>query len=424
VVTQFHSLLLPGVAIAAPLGAVVVSVVHRLPTRGRLPIDAESDYIVCFIGLVVGLWILFWTPVKFGSLFLYWRPDLIGAAIVAISLAALIGGTRFALWVAPTFLGLSVALMPVTQLTLAGVNPPHLRLAVASGLLGALPILLARPFSRWWLALRWAVALAVAVAAGVLGHAAKLSTTELSLLAAIGAAVGAELVAVLRGSVLRGTMMPNVTFETWRLLPLAVICAGSMTLEGTLPVVPSITASSPAISTTLPQAKLVSSYRAGNGLEVEGWTVKEHTPQNIAVLVVTTIGASPSTVLSFPSSALIQWTAEPCTNVRTLNVEGVQVTETLYEDLLNGYRWEEFEWATRLGDRYQRMTAIVASSPSGEPVPLPTVHASSAQTTVDTAEIFVANRHGSCSTLDTTTQHLSSRLIKDLLGPELARHHA
>jgi hypothetical protein len=418
---QLHGLVLPGAAVGAPLAALLVLLLHRLPNKGRLPTDSETDYIVCVAGLVLGLWITYWGPHKLEVLFFYWRPDLLGCAVCASAIAALVGGTRYALWVAPALVGLAVAMMPVVQVSLAGVAPTALKVGLFSGLLGALPLLVARPFHRYWILARTGAVIIVSAVAGEGGKVLHLHHSTLSLLAALSAVVVAEGVAVFRGSVLDGTIMPNLTFIVGRVIPVLVTVAIVGAADFSLPLPATATASASQLMVVPVDGHLLGHYTVDNQLSVSGWRLKDHLPENQAVMVVTTAGSHMSVLQTYPSSELIHWTVTVCPNVANLRVRGVRMTGTLYADELNGYRWEQYEWLTQVGSKFQRVTVIIASGPSGEVVPLPQVSPNGASSTAGTAAVLLADRHLICGVQDKAVANVTHRVLLQVLSQQGAR---
>jgi hypothetical protein len=420
-VEQFPGVILPGVDIAAPLAVLVMMVVHRLPSRGRLPLDSETDYIVCGIALILGLWVIYWGPHKMGTLFLLWRPDLLGCAVCAVGVAALIGGTRFALWVAPSLVGVAVATMPIVQVTLAGVLPMSLKIALVSGVLGALPLLVARPLHGAWILARTGGVVVVCAVVCEAAHVLKTPADATSLLAALAGVAAAEVVGIALGSVSAGTVMPNVGLVLWRLMPVvvAVGLVGAADISIPLPAAATASASSPMVVPV--DGHAIGQYATENHLVVSAWTLRDHLPENTAVMVVTTTAARLSVVQTYPSDELLAWAASPCPNVSNLRLHGIAMTGTLYPDDLNGYRWEQYEWLTHAGQHYQRVTVIIATSPSGEVVPLPRVAPTGLAYAVSTAAILLADRHLTCSVHDIADSALTRRALLQVIAREGAR---
>jgi hypothetical protein len=417
-VDQFRGVILPGVDIGAPLAVIVMMVVHRLPSRGRLPLDSETDYIVCGVGLILGLWVIYWGPHKLGTLFLLWRPDLLGCAVCAVSVAALIGGTRFALWVAPSLIAVGIATTPVVQVSLAGVLPTAFKIAMVSGVLAALPLLVARPLRGAWILARTGAVVVVSAAVGEATHILQTPADAASLLAALAAVVAAEVVGIALGSVSKGTVMPNVGLVAWRLIPVAVAVGivGAADVSISLPAQPTASASSAMIVPV--DGHLIGQYATENHLVVSAWTLKDHLPENMAVMVVTTTAARLPVVQTYPSQELLTWAASPCPNVSHLHVNGIAMTGTVYPDNLNGYRWEQYEWLTHAGSRFQRVSVIIATSPSGEVVPLPSVAPTGVAYSVSTAAILLADRHLICGVKDVADAALTRRALFQVINQE------
>jgi len=394
--TQAPSMTAAAATPAAVIAMAAVLLFHRLPSpsKGAPPRDSETDYIVAITLLFIGAWVVFWAPARFTDAFWLWRPDIIGLSIAAAGFAALLGGTRFAMWIAPSLVAVSAASIPATGLVLTGFFPSPIRVAAASSLLAVGPLLVARPITRVHIWRRW-LGIGVSIGVGVLlAPLLSINTYTVSVIAATITVVGSEIAWHLTTILRHPIHMPDIPIKLSRVLVACVLVAAFAILDATPPTWSSFYATR-ANSVLLPAHQNLGSFYTVNNLSVSGWILSNPHPNQLVELILTT-GKRPADVLTYPLSSLVKTPPTECPNVTEMRIGRIHVQASLYTDSANGFRWQVFTWSWHSPELFQRLSLVVATGPAGIPVPPIAIHPQPIPDALRTLGAFIANRHLIC----------------------------
>jgi hypothetical protein len=410
-VAQHGALPLPAVVVVAPLAALVAVALHRIPLTSKLPSDRETDVIIGLTLLVLGGWLVIRPPSRLGDQFWLWRPDLLGVAICTVAVAALLSGTRFALWAAGPVLVAGIVSAPGAQLVLAGLPQHRGRAGAAAALLAAAPLLVARPIDRRSLAARIACAGGAAVVGAVLAAAfpVAVGTAAAAILGAVAVEAVILRLGVRTGQTANPDRRPGRGSLAWLVAAVALV-AGA---QAWVPTAHSAVPPSPRLVTA--GSDVIGAAHLANGVDVEEWRLDLGLPANRAVVVSSVTGPSPAALLTYPTTVLLKFGAAPCPNRRTVHVGGRKVTVVQYLDWNNGYRWVDFTWAWKTATRAQRVDVVAANGPAGAPVAIPTVAPSPLTDAVRTIGAFVAGRHPQCGLGGTPEDAFLTTITKRLM---------
>jgi hypothetical protein len=403
---------LPGVTLAAPLALLAAALVR--PTPPVNVTDRETDFIISGVALVLGGWIVFWAPDRLGADFLFLRPDLIGVAFLTVALVAVVGGTRRALWLAPSVITVALVLIPAVQLGLVGFTPSALLAGTVAGLFGAAPLVVSRPFGHPGLGGR----LALAVGGGAVGG---LVVLMLHRSPADGSEAGAVLAVLALGGMAwferRAALAARVR-SGGPTLPALVAGLVAVALVGLLDVL--VPTGAGALSVVhppvLPASSSVAAYRTANGLTISSWSPAIRSGGNHAALVVTTIGVNATAVATYPLATVITWPEPACPNTATAMVDGTSVLDTAHLDSVNGYRWDTFEWSWSTATGFERIAVVVASAPTGQPAPLPATWPNARNNLIGTVGQLLANRHLRCAPVAPSAGSLGGDLVRQVMA--------
>jgi hypothetical protein len=410
---QWASTPLPGVALGAPLAVLIAAVVRPSPTITVT--DRETDYIMAGIAVVLGGWILYYAPDRLGSDFLYLRPDFVGVAFLTLAVAALAGGTRFALWLAPSALLGAIVLMPGLQLAAVGFTPNVGLAALVAGVFSAVPLILARPVSAPAIPTRVAVAVAAAGAGGAASlvlHLSSATSSEVGSLLGVGAL---GLVCWRR----RHRELTNRTVPGPFRLSAAV---SGLVMVGVLALFDLIVPTS-VLGASVVHAPLATAgerqgfYVTSNGLTVTTWSpVFRGGGENHSAMVIDTVGPSATAVDTFPISTVVSWSMPACPNSATDTIDGTSVLATAHLDPVNAYRWDSYQWLWPTKHGVERIAVVVASAPTGQPAPLPAARPDSRTNLVGTIGQLVADRHLICGPSPLPSSSLQGRLVRSIMA--------
>jgi hypothetical protein len=410
---QIPSAAVPAAIVMAPLAAGLAWWL----TPGPLVTvtDRDSDYICAFILVVLGSWIIYRTPGRLAGDFLFFRPDVIGTALLAMALVCILKGVRSALTISPNLLLAGVVASPGLQLLTVGFAPTGPALGLFSGLLASLPLLVVRPRGWRTVGARLMIALGTGAFIGLAAHVAHVGYTALSLISGL-AAVGAMTVVMARDR--RGAKVrpwPTVTRTSGVCITSAGLLAGMVGLNLLIPTT-QVSAAEVAARTLTVAGQAQATYRTEQGLTVRSWRLPLQQPENEAAMVVTTTGGDAASVNTYPTATLLTWAESACPNVSTYHLDGITITASLRQDTTNGYDWNDYEWGWSTPGDYQRVSLILANAPSGEPAPLPTLAPNIRHNTTGIINQLLAGRHLVCGTTRPSASTTAGRLLRSVIA--------
>jgi hypothetical protein len=385
---------LPAVAPLALVAAACSLLLVAVPLRAPRVTDTETDVIASLAPLLLGGWMLATAAGRLGDHFWEWRPDLVGLWLCAIGIACVLLGTRAAGFLAAPLAAAALAATPITQLLLTGLAPGPGRAALVAAFLTGLPFLVKRAPARRVRLVRLAVA-----AAGVLGAAA--AAHELGAGAGVAGLIGASS-GVIAGAAYAGRRRPG----TRRGVPLGtlgrsrvalLLVAGGAVAAIELGDVPRWPIAAPGTYGSVAAPPGAASYELRPGVTVAAWPFDPGGPDDQLGMVVLTSGQSVPAVVTVPFDGLVHWPVDACPTVQTLRLDGLRVDLHLYADVERGFRWSTLQWVSRRpGGGLERVDAILAQGPSGEPSELPAFAPDLGLDAERTAGRFVAARHLDC----------------------------
>jgi hypothetical protein len=412
--SQVPSVAVPAALVVAPVAAALAW--WLTPGPQVTVTDRDSDYISAFILVVLGSWIIYRAPGRLAGDFLFFRPDLIGTGLYALTLVSLLKGTRAALTIAPSVMLAAIVASPGLQLLTVGFAPTGPALGLFSGLLATLPLVVVRP--RGWQVMARRL-LAVAGSAALIGlatHAARLSYVGISIASGLGSLVALTVVMVRaqRGTKIRA--WPAV--ERTRLLygTAAGLLAALVGLNLLIPTTQVNAATVAGRSLTVP-GEAEATYPTEQGLTVRSWRLPLDAPENQAAMVVTTTGPSAAAVNTYPTATLLTWAESACPNTATYHLDGIVVTASQRQDTTNGYDWDDYEWGWSTPGAYQRVALVLANAPSGEPAPLPSLVSNIRHNTAGVINQLLAGRHLECGPTRPSAHTAAGRLLRSIVGP-------
>ncbi|OAI38474.1 hypothetical protein AYO39_01105 [Actinobacteria bacterium SCGC AG-212-D09] len=394
---QFSALALPGPALVAPLSLVCVLLMHRFQPRRRISFDTETDAIVGAALALLGAWLLYWVPHRFGVQFWLWRPDLAAVALAALALAAFGGGTAFALYLALPVTAAAVAMSPELALILGHCVGGHVVDGVASGAIAAGPLYLAAPLTKPRAWVRVGAAIAGALLVSVAAYTAGLSLQVISILGALGALGATEalvLAAARRRDAARLRLAP---IARSRIILLAGLAVALAPLDAAIPTF-AATAAAPTAGVLRPGPELVGALALPGHVSTIAWRIPTRPEIASAAEAITTTGAGPASVLTYPLESLLRWLGSTCPGTSTLRIGGRQVAMTQYSDVKTGARWDVYRWVWRSARRFQRVTVVLSFGTRYGDVPLPSLMPVPMRDAFRTLGMFISNRQIVCQT--------------------------
>lgn len=367
---QSASLAAPGVPLGMTITMVIILLTHQLPVRpgSILAVDGESDWIVAMPFYLAGVWITYWLPGRFGEHFWIWRPDNLGVITITLGVAALIGGTRYLLWLLGPMSIVAFLSAPIFASLALGFSPKPTDVAAVSAVFAAAPWLLTRPFVGTKVWRRWAFLAAAMVCGTVAGVAVArildASRTLSSMSAAGTAAIIAGVLMTMSRRTGRFIPMPNLGFVRTRWAPVAVAVVISCAVQFSLPT-PQV---SEAGSPLTPQGEVVSSLRSTLGMAAVEWMVHSNLGNDTAY-VVQSQSRNEWTVATYPTTSYLNIPEPPCPNVTRFTSLGRHYVASVYQDAALGYRWTTLTWLQRSRSVYQRVTILLEILPPGVTAP-------------------------------------------------------
>jgi hypothetical protein len=393
---QAHALVLPGAVLLAPISVAAILLVNRSPGRGKLPFDDETDVIVAFTFAVLGGWFLYWTPHRFGSDYWLWRPDLLAIALCAAAVATITTGSGVILYVGLPLVAATIVSCPLLGLLVHDVNSGIVVVAVVSALAAVLPLLLAQPHVLREKLRQGGLALAAGVLAAVVGKVTKISSVDVSFVAAGLAFVAVEAMILRAAPEPRARGAHGAPLVTWRLLTVVVLVVGFALLDGAIPTFSSVSTSS-VKSLLTPTSEPLGQLDAPGGLTTTAWGVKSSgESHDLASEVYTSTAPTKAAVLTYPVESLIKWLGAPCPNQRHETIDGITVKSSQYTNSQAGTNWNIYTWNWHNSDGYQRVSLIMAYGLQGNVAELPVLTRSALSNGISTVGLFVANRHIVC----------------------------
>ena len=407
---QLPALVLPGPAVVAPLAFLCVAFVHRFPGRRKMSFDTETDSIVGAAFGLLGAWLLYWMPHRFGLQFWLWRPDLIGLTFAILAVAAFVAGTGFALYLALPALVAAIAMSPELGLLLSRHLGGSVPAGVVSGLIAVAPIYLASPFARPGVPQRIVAALAGSLALSVAAQLGGLSMQGVSVLGALGALAAIEAMMILRSPEAQGRRIHLAPVDRPRMAVLVVLAIAFAPLDAMIPTFASA-AAAPVARVLQPGPQLIGAVGLPAHVTTVAWKLPSPPGIARAAEVMTTTGSSSSDVLTYPLESLIRWLGSTCPGTTTYSVDGRRVAMTEYVNVETGVTWDVYRWFWQSATRFQRVTLFLSWGTRDRDVPLPELALAPGRDALRTVGLFISNRRITCD----------DSLLGDATGLALAR---